>query len=91
MDLTRILIYLMLFAILLSVISIVMVIVFLLKTNSKIKGLSKMFKLYSINNLIEKVMKKNDNQYENPGIFYENFILKKHVNTAAGVETNKLK
>ena len=88
MDLTIILIFSMLFAVLLSIVSIVVVIIFLLRTNSKIRGLPKLFKLYTINNLVEKVMKKNDNQYENLENFYHNYIIRKTDSPAGNSKLN---
>ena len=77
MELTNVLLFMMMFAILLSLVSIVMVVVFLLKTNAKIKNTIKAFKLYSMNNWIEKVMKKNDNNFENLESFLNDDIEKR--------------
>ncbi|MBM3704963.1 MAG: hypothetical protein FJW66_00415 [Actinobacteria bacterium] len=85
MDTTVILIFLMLFAVFLSLVSIIMVVVFLLKTSSRLKGLPKLFKLYSINNLVDRVMKKHDNQYENLESFYDNYIMKKTDASTTGI------
>lgn len=66
----------MLLAMFLSLVSIIMVTVFLLKTNSKIKSFSKYLKLYSITSLVDKVMQK-DKQYENLDVFYQDYLVKK--------------
>ena len=76
MDTNTILLILMLLAMFLSLVSIIMVTVFLLKTNSKIKSFSKYLKLYSITSLVDKVMQK-DKQYENLDVFYQDYLVKK--------------
>jgi hypothetical protein len=54
----------MLFAMLLSMISLVIVVVSLLRTNKKLKNLVKSVKLFAITSLVDRNMKKKD-QYEN--------------------------
>jgi hypothetical protein len=76
----------MIIAISMSFISIVMVVVFLLKTNSKIKAVMKNFKLFFINNWIEKTMKKSDSQFENIEAFLNENILKKSKTDAGMVK-----
>ena len=64
MSTSTILIFAMLFAMLLSIISLVIVVVSLLKTNKRLKNLVKSVKLFALNSFVDRNMKKND-QYEN--------------------------
>ena len=77
MDLNIVLIILMLVALFLSLVSIVMVVVFLLKTNTKIKSFFRLFRFCYLNNFIEKGLKNNENQYNDPQAIYKDYMLKK--------------
>jgi hypothetical protein len=76
-DPILILLILIAIAILLSLISIIMMVVFLLRTNARIKNIVKNFKLFFINNWVDKNMKKHDSQYGNIEAFLNDTILKK--------------
>jgi hypothetical protein len=79
MDLNIVLIILMLVALILSLISIIMVVVFLLKTNTKIKSFFSLFRFCYLNNFIEKGLKRNENQYNDPQALYKDYLIKKPV------------
>ncbi|MBM3699393.1 MAG: hypothetical protein FJW68_00545 [Actinobacteria bacterium] len=79
MDLNIILIMLMLAALFLSLVAIIMVVVFLLKTNTKIKSFFRLSRFFYLNNFIEKGLKRNENQYTDPEMLYQDYMLKKPV------------
>lgn len=64
MNLSIILVFLMMLALILSFASLVIVVVFLLRTNNKLKNFAQSFKLFCISSWVDKRMKP-DNQYEN--------------------------
>lgn len=72
MELTAVLVFLMLIAVVLSMVSIIMVIVFLLRTNKKLKKFIESFKLFCISSWVDKRMKP-DNEYENFEIFFKKY------------------
>jgi hypothetical protein len=77
----------MLIAVLLSVISLVIVIVSLLKTNKRLKTLVKSVKLFAINSLVDRNMKKAD-QYENfDSLFEEDMKRKSRLKSSSGPGT----
>ncbi len=76
MDTSTLLIFAMLFAMLLSIISLVIVVVSLLRTNKKLKNLVKSVKLFAITSLVDRNMEKND-QYENFDSLFQDEINRK--------------
>ena len=66
----------LIFAMLLSIISLVIVVVSLLKTNKRLKNLVKSVKLFAITSLVDRNMKKND-QYENFDSLFQDEINRK--------------
>jgi len=80
-NLNLILVLLMLFALLLSMISLIMVTVCLLKTNIKMKNFFKSLRFCYLNNFIERGLKKNANQYRDMESSYRAYSLKKPART----------
>ena len=64
MDSSIVLILLLFVAVMLSIISLIIATVSFFRTNKKLKGLLKSFKLFAIRTFVEKGMKR-ENQYEN--------------------------
>jgi hypothetical protein len=72
LNLTVTLIIFMLVAVALSLISVTMMVVFLLRTNKKLKKFVESFKLFCLSSWVDKRMKP-DNEYENFEIFFQKF------------------
>ena len=72
MDGAVIILIFMLIAVILSLISISIVVVFLLRTNNKLKKFVESFKLFCVSSWVDKRMKP-DNEYENFEAFFKKY------------------
>ena len=72
LELSVILIFLLMLAVVLSFASLIIVLVFLLRTNKKLKGFVKSFKLFCLSSWVDKRMKP-DNEYENFEVFFKEY------------------
>ena len=72
MELNTILIFFLSLAVVLSFTSLIIVVVFLLKTNNKLKNFVRSFKLFCMSSWVDKRMKP-DNEYENFEIFFKEY------------------
>jgi len=82
-------------AVILSFVSIIMVVVFLLRTNKKIKKFGESFKLFCMSSWIDKRMKPED-EYGNFEIFFKEYVkedesktLKEYLTHPSGIKQVK--
>jgi hypothetical protein len=80
LNLTVTLLLFMLLALVLSLASVMMMVVFLLRTNKKLKKFVESFKLFCLSSWVDKRMKP-DNEYENFEIFFDKYVKKEKKKT----------
>jgi len=72
LELSTVLIFFLSLAVVLSFASLIIVIVFLLKTKNKLKNFVRSFKLFCLSSWVDKRMKP-DNEYENFEVFFKEY------------------
>jgi hypothetical protein len=71
-NITVTILFFMLLAVTLSLVSVIMMVVFLLRTNKKLKKFVESFKLFCLSSWVDKRMKP-DNEYENFEKFFQKY------------------
>jgi hypothetical protein len=72
LNITVTILFFMLLAVTLSLVSVIMMVVFLLRTNKKLKKFVESFKLFCLSSWVDKRMKP-DNEYENFEKFFQKY------------------